>query len=369
MHHLTLHLLHKTHPGTTRPAVNGLNLEVQPGEFMVLVGPSGCGKSTLLRLVAGLEAPDSGDILLDGASILARPPARRDMAMVFQGYALYPQMTVQENMEFALRLRKVPAPERLARVRQAAELLGLTELLNRRPAQLSGGERQRTALGRAMVRQPKVFLLDEPLSNLDAGQRQTMRTEIARLHRTLGATMLYVTHDQSEAMTLGDRIAVMRNGLLHQVGTPAELRSAPADAFVAGFLGQPPMNLLPGQLQGDRPVRFTADAASLSFCLPDSWGRPAAGPCLLGLRPGALRVAAAARPGEVAFEAMVELVEQPDEDCLLHLLAGPSRLVARCPAASAPPAGSRRPFAFDPQEAHFFRMPGGQRLQPHPLEP
>jgi multiple sugar transport system ATP-binding protein len=232
-------------------AVKDMNLEIADGEFMILVGPSGCGKSTALRMVAGLEDITGGDLKIDDEVVNERAPKDRDIAMVFQNYALYPHMTVRENMGFALKLAKTPKEEIDRKVSEAARILDLEQHLDRKPANLSGGQRQRVAMGRAIVRSPKAFLMDEPLSNLDAKLRVQMRTEIARLQQQLGTTTIYVTHDQTEAMTLGDRIAVMRAGVLQQVGTPAELYNHPNNLFVAGFIGSPSMNFLPGQLDGD----------------------------------------------------------------------------------------------------------------------
>jgi multiple sugar transport system ATP-binding protein len=258
------------------PAVDGFSLEVADGEFLVLVGPSGCGKSTTLRMVAGLELPTSGKISIGGRDVTNFPPKDRDIAMVFQNYALYPHMTVQENLSFALKLRKVPKDEILRRTSAAAETLGLTPYLKRLPKALSGGQRQRVALGRAIVRNPSVFLFDEPLSNLDAKMRVEMRAEIVRLHRRLGATMIYVTHDQTEAMTMGTRIVVMDGGRIQQAAPPMEVYERPANTFVASFIGTPPMNLFPpgmldlGRTVGVRPenIRICPSDAVLDRGLP-----------------------------------------------------------------------------------------------------
>ncbi|HEX7122738.1 MAG TPA: ABC transporter ATP-binding protein, partial [Gemmatimonadaceae bacterium] len=230
-------------------AVKNLSLAIEPGELLVLVGPSGCGKSTVLRLIAGLETPTSGRILFDDTDVTATPPQERNLAMVFQSYALYPHMTVRENMSFGLRVRGRARAEIARRVDEAARVLGLEALLDRRPGQLSGGQRQRVALGRAIVREPRAFLLDEPLSNLDAQLRADTRAELARLHRRLGVTMVYVTHDQTEAMSLGTRVAVLRDGVLQQVAPPLELYRRPANQFVAGFIGTPPMNFVRGRIR------------------------------------------------------------------------------------------------------------------------
>src|SRR5690606_2082807 len=232
------------YPGSDTPAVDKLDLEIADGEFMVLVGPSGCGKSTSLRMLAGLEEINEGAVRIGDRDVTHLPPKDRDIAMVFQNYALYPHMTVAENMGFALKMQGVPKDERLKKVREAAELLGLQDLLDRKPKALSGGQRQRVAMGRAIVRQPKVFLMDEPLSNLDAKLRVSTRTQIAALQRRLGITTVYVTHDQTEAMTMGDRVAVLKDGVLQQTDTPLNLYDKPANVFVAGFIGSPAMNLL-----------------------------------------------------------------------------------------------------------------------------
>src|SRR5215216_5029049 len=229
-----------------------MNLEVRDGEFMILVGPSGCGKSTALRMIAGLEDVTEGDLVIGGEVVNDLPPKDRDIAMVFQNYALYPHMTVRENMGFALKLAKADQGEIDTKVTEAARILDLEQHLERKPANLSGGQRQRVAMGRAIVRDPKCFLMDEPLSNLDAKLRVQMRTQVARLQRQLGTTMVYVTHDQTEAMTLGDRVAVMRAGLIQQVDTPAHLYEDPQNLFVAGFIGSPSMNFLPGRLEGEQ---------------------------------------------------------------------------------------------------------------------
>lgn len=237
--------------GASRPSVDGLDLDIADGEFLVLVGPSGCGKSTTLRMLAGLEPVSSGSILIDGSDVTGVSPKDRDIAMVFQNYALYPHMTVGENMAFSLKVRGVGKAERVRRVREAAGLLGLEELLDRKPKALSGGQRQRVAMGRAIVRDPKVFLMDEPLSNLDAKLRVQTRTQILKLTKGLGVTTVYVTHDQTEAMTMGDRVAVLNEGVLQQVAPPTELYDDPANLFVAGFIGSPAMNLLRCRVDGD----------------------------------------------------------------------------------------------------------------------
>ena len=324
-----------------------LDLAVGDGELLVLLGPSGCGKTTVLRLVAGLEAPSAGRILLDGRDLTAVEPQHRDVAMVFQTYALYPHMTVRGNLAFPLRVRRVPRAERRRRVEEVAERLGLAPLLDRRPRELSGGQRQRVAVGRAMVRDPRVFLLDEPLSNLDARLRQHTRAELARLQAELGRTMLYVTHDQEEAMALAHRIAVLRGGRLEQVGPPGEIYRRPASLFVGTFVGSPPLSLLPAALLPAERLREAGIAAS------------EAGRLLAGFRPEEARIAA---PGVGRIRARVERVEDRGPDRLVHLRleAGPAVVVAtagREPARAGEAAGLDLAAA----EVHLFHLPEGYR--------
>ena len=268
------------------PVLKGVSLAVEEGEFCVIVGASGCGKSTLLRAIAGLDELDSGTISIGERRVDLLPPAQRGIAMVFQSYALYPHLTVYENMAFALRLAKRPRPEVDAAVRRASEILGLDDYLERKPAALSGGQRQRVAIGRAIVRQPGVFLFDEPLSNLDASLRNRMRFEFAALHKTLGTTTVYVTHDQVEAMTLADRIVVMRDGLIEQVGTPTELYDHPANRFVAGFLGSPQMNFLSGEVVDDGTAgRALELVGGERVALPTSGATEIGAPLTIGVRP------------------------------------------------------------------------------------
>ena len=296
-------------PKSERPAVDRLNLEVGNGEFLVLVGPSGCGKTTTLRMLAGLEHIDDGAILIDGKNVVNLAPRDRDIAMVFQSYALYPHMNVAQNMGFGLRMAKVPKAEINERVRATAKILDIEDYLQRKPRQLSGGQRQRVAMGRAIIREPRVFLMDEPLSNLDAQLRVATRAEIAALQRKLSVTTIYVTHDQVEAMTLGDRVAVMKDGVLQQCDTPRMLYEQPANAFVAGFIGSPPMNL----------VQATVDAEGIrvgSVVLPAP-GRPprAVGETVsVGLRPESLRLVA---PGQ-GVPAVVTIVEELGAEAFLH---------------------------------------------------
>ena len=348
-------------------AVHGVDLTVQAGELVVLVGPSGCGKSTTLRMVAGLETITSGQLSIGGRVVNDVPPSERDIAMVFQSYALYPHMTVRENMGFALRLRKRPAREIEARVNEAAETLGLTSYLDRQPRQLSGGQRQRVAIGRAIVREPSVFLFDEPLSNLDAALRGEMRRELAELHSRLGATMLYVTHDQIEAMTLGDRIVVMHQGRVRQVDTPERVYQRPLDTFVAGFLGSPPMNLIPGVLQGGSMVRPDA-APTITIAAPPSnvlERLPRSGAVVLGVRPEHLRtsVATGAAPDSESFEATVELAEALGHEQLLHLRVEGVALTVRGAPGVRPAVGSSVRVHVDPAHVHLFDAASGVSLR------
>ncbi len=358
---LILDRVRKVYPNG-QVAVHGASVDVADGELLVLVGPSGCGKSTLLRMIAGLEEISDGTLSIGGRVVNALAPKDRDIAMVFQSYALYPHMTVAENLGFGLKLRGLPKAEVADKVEAAAGLLELGELLQRKPAALSGGQRQRVALGRALVRDPQVFLLDEPLSNLDAKLRGAMRLEIARLHRRLGATMVYVTHDQIEAMTLGQRIVVMKDGHVQQIDTPMALYDRPANLFVATFLGSPGMNVLRGVLARGDGLALVLDDGTLpladSVVVPDAWlGRDVA----LGIRPEALRHATAEERG---FEARVEVVEPVGNECFVNLSLGGQALVLRCPPQAMPEVGQAWRLAAPGPALHFFDPASGARLEP-----
>jgi len=343
-------------------AVDHVTFEVADKEFFVLVGPSGCGKSTTLRLVAGLEEPTSGEIHIGDRMVNNVEPRDRDIAMVFQNYALYPHMSVQENMAFALRLRKVPKDEIRKRVEEAARILGITELLSRKPAALSGGQRQRVAVGRAIVRHPKVFLFDEPLSNLDAKLRVGMRTELARIHRQLETTVFYVTHDQVEAMTLGQRIGVMKDGKLLQVADSMTLYNRPVNKFVAGFIGSPPMNLLSGRIDDKTPPGFSSDSFRLELApalvapLAAAKGKPV----VLGVRPEGIvlgeagTVPAGGLSPKPEFRMSVDVVEQMGNEVIVYLKAGGDALIARMPPQNAPRPGDSVVVGFEPDRLHFF---------------
>ncbi len=338
--------------------IHGVDLQIKHGEFVVFVGPSGCGKSTLLRMVAGLEPISGGTIRIDGQVVNDLPPRHRDIAMVFQDYALYPHKTLYDNMAFGLRLRKTPEDEIKRRVMDAARLLHIDHMLDRRPAALSGGQRQRVAIGRAIVRQPKVFLFDEPLSNLDAQLRHEMRTEIKKLHQRLGATIIYVTHDQVEAMTLADRIAVLSAGRLMQYDTPERIYNQPAALFVAGFTGAPPMNLV-----DCRVAQGVADLGGVHFALPASLAQRCQGVAKLkfGVRPENLTLAPTG-DGSAALDAEVLLLEPLGAETLVIFRVGAVELVARCPASFRDAPGARRILHLQAEHMHLFDADSGQAL-------
>ncbi len=339
-------------------ALTPTSLQVADGEFVVLVGPSGCGKSTLLRMIAGLESPSGGEIRIGGHGVNAQEPSARDIAMVFQNYALYPHMSVRENLSYALKLRKLERAEITRRVDWAVDLLGLQPLLARKPAELSGGQRQRVAMGRAIVREPQLFLFDEPLSNLDARLRNHMRVEIKQLHRRLGTTTVYVTHDQVEAMTLAQRMVVMNHGRIEQVGTPEEVYAQPASTFVAGFLGAPPMNLLAAHISTDGTHVLVDDLAPLPLPAP----QPAlAGRAVtLGLRPEALLPAVDGR-----WPLTLNLLEALGGELLLHGSLGRQACVLRVATTASPwREGDTLRVDVASTALHLFDAASGQRLAP-----
>jgi multiple sugar transport system ATP-binding protein len=345
------------YPGSETPAVDKLNLEIEDGEFMVLVGPSGCGKSTSLRMLAGLEEVNEGSIYIGDRDVTHRPPKERDIAMVFQNYALYPHMSVADNMGFALKMQGVSKEDRAKRVQEAAKLLGLEDYLDRKPKALSGGQRQRVAMGRAIVRNPQVFLMDEPLSNLDAKLRVQTRTQIAELQQRLGVTTVYVTHDQVEAMTMGDRVAVLKDGLLQQVDTPLNLYDAPKNKFVAGFIGSPAMNLLDADLVeggaklGDYVV--PVDRNILAKAGNDKT-------LTLGVRPEAFKVSDHGLPVKVA------VIEELGADAFLYGTAEHNnehqQIVARIDARMKVEKGSTIHLAAEPDKLHLFSVSTEERL-------
>ncbi|MCU6432418.1 sn-glycerol-3-phosphate import ATP-binding protein UgpC [Undibacterium sp. Jales W-56] len=336
--------------------IHGISIDIAHGEFIVMVGPSGCGKSTLLRMVAGLEEISEGDVIIGDRVVNGLEPKDRDIAMVFQNYALYPHMTVYQNMAYGLKIRGFSKDDIELRVQKAAKILELGELLQRTPRQLSGGQRQRVAMGRAIVREPAVFLFDEPLSNLDAKLRVQMRLEIQKLHRTLGTTSLYVTHDQVEAMTLGQRMIVMNAGVAEQIGTPAEVYSQPATTFVASFIGSPPMNLLKGKVSEDgRQMQWGSTTCNLPVVQAEA-GRIAGRELILGVRPEHLFIGMPGLPLEV------ELVESLGADLLVHGQCGGQSVVIRTPAGTSVQTGQRTSAGFAADTMHWFDATTNKRL-------
>ena len=352
-----------------RVAVAEATFEAADAELLVLVGPSGCGKSTLLRIIAGLESPTSGTLRIGDRIVNDVSPRDRDIAMVFQSYALYPHMTVADNLRFSLQLRNLPRADIERRVRESAELLGLADLLHRRPRQLSGGQRQRVALGRALVRQPQVFLLDEPLSNLDAKLRLAMRTEIAKLHRRLAVTMIYVTHDQIEAMTLGQRIVVLKDGEIQQIDAPMRVYQRPANLFVAGFIGSPAMNFLSGRLLRHDGWRLALEVGQLPLgelrADHSALAQFVDAQVTVGLRPEDLRLAAApeAPPGQPRLNAHLEVIEPVGNEVFVSTRCGNSELTLRMPPQALPGPGEQVSLTFTPDRLHFFDPATGRRIE------
>ncbi len=336
-------------------AVNDLNLEVQDGEFLVLVGPSGCGKTTALRCVAGLEEISDGRLLIGDRVVNNVAPKDRDIAMVFQSYALYPHMSVYDNLAFGLKLRKIKKEEIDRRVQEGAKILGLEKFLERKPKALSGGQRQRVALGRAIVREPSVFLMDEPLSNLDAKLRVQTRAEIARLHQRLGTTTIYVTHDQVEAMTMGDRIAVMRDGLLQQVGRPQDLYDHPVNVFVAGFIGSPAMNFATVKATEGQDLMFGGAKLELAGeQARAAESRPQGSNLLIGFRPEHIELANGQAGDAVKFPATVDVVEYLGNEELIHAQAEGIEIVAMLPSEARVKVGDRVDLAVPMEKLHIF---------------
>ncbi|HEY5515126.1 MAG TPA: sn-glycerol-3-phosphate ABC transporter ATP-binding protein UgpC [Pengzhenrongella sp.] len=363
----------RIYPGTEHPAVDSLELHVGDGEFLVLVGPSGCGKSTSLRMLAGLEDVNAGRILIGDRDVTDVQPKDRDIAMVFQNYALYPHMTVADNMGFALKIAGKPKAEIRTRVEEAAKILDLVEYLDRKPKALSGGQRQRVAMGRAIVRQPQVFLMDEPLSNLDAKLRVQTRTQIASLQRRLGVTTVYVTHDQTEALTMGDRIAVLKDGLLQQIGTPRDMYDTPANVFVAGFIGSPAMNLGTFSIT-DSYAQLGSTKISVPRTAISALSADDKNTITIGFRPESLDVVAKDTPGSIPV--LVNIVEELGSDAfvygeltgelgskgLLHSGAGEDQVIVRVDPRQVPTKGETIAVAIRTGELHLFHAGSGSRI-------
>jgi ABC-type sugar transport system ATPase subunit len=338
-------------------ALARVDLHVEDGEFCVLLGPSGCGKSTLLHIIAGLIPQDEGTVMIDGQPVDGLAPRERDVAMVFQSYALYPHMTVAQNLSFGLRIRGAPKPTIHKQVLETARLLGIEKLLHRKPRELSGGQRQRVAMGRALVRRPRLFLLDEPLSNLDARLRSTVRLELKRLHQQIQGTIIYVTHDQVEAMTLGDRVAVMRDGKLHQVDRPETIYGCPADTFVATFIGSPEMNLYQGRLiHKDGRLHFEGSGISMDFGGLDLSFKE--GEVQLGIRPEDIGIG---EGGATVVEAKVELLSNVGSEKYIHARFGQEGVTVRVPKEATFQPGETVPLSIYPDRVHIFQA--GQRIE------
>ncbi|QEY70632.1 ABC transporter ATP-binding protein [Pseudomonas denitrificans (nom. rej.)] len=366
---LELHNLHKSYGAGLADTLKSINLSIDSGEFLILVGPSGCGKSTLMNCIAGLENVTGGAILVDGQDISGMSPKDRDIAMVFQSYALYPTMSVRENIAFGLKIRKLPKTEIDAEVARVAKLLQIEHLLERKPSQLSGGQQQRVAMGRALARRPKIYLFDEPLSNLDAKLRVEMRTEIKLMHQRLKTTTVYVTHDQIEAMTLGDKVAVMKDGIVQQFGTPQQIYNDPANLFVASFIGSPPMNFIPlkVQQQGGRLVGLLdsgQDRCELPLQLEAGLieGRE----LILGVRPEQVQLASDGANDPSDLRAEVEVVEPTGPDTLAFVTLNGAKVCCRLAPDQAPQPGAFLQLRFDPSRALLFDAQSGERLRAEP---
>jgi multiple sugar transport system ATP-binding protein len=340
--------------------VKGIDLEIADGEFVVFVGPSGCGKSTTLRMIAGLETITGGDVMIGDRVVNKLPPRERDIAMVFQDYALYPHKTVRENMGFSLKVRGVNQTEANASINEAAQMLGIEHLLDRRPGQLSGGQRQRVAMGRAIVRRPQVFLFDEPLSNLDAKLRGQVRTEIKRLHQQLGTTIVYVTHDQVEAMTLADRIVILKGGVIEQVGTPDEVYNKPSSVFVGGFVGSPAMNFARAKVTGSDLSFSDGNRLPMSAIQIGKANGLEGRELIVGVRPEHFEPASGSQ-SEISVK--VQVVEPLGSDTLLHFAVGNEMLTARMPPDMRPQAGHDVKIGIDPSKVHLFDVATEQAIQ------
>jgi multiple sugar transport system ATP-binding protein len=355
---VTFEKAQRWYPGMDKPAVPGIDLEIKDGEFMVLVGPSGCGKSTTLRMLAGLEEVNDGRIYIGEKDITKLPPKDRDIAMVFQNYALYPHMSVADNMAFSLKMAKMPADERKKAVAEAARILNLTEYLDRKPKALSGGQRQRVAMGRAIVRKPQVFCMDEPLSNLDAKMRVQTRTDIAKLQSDLGVTTVYVTHDQVEAMTMGDRVAVMKDGYLQQVDTPLNLYDRPVNLFVAGFIGSPQMNLMAAVAQDGQ-----AKIGDYLVPVDEAAAKRMKGDIVVGVRPESWRMVS---PADGGLPVTVTVVEELGSDAFVYGTSGvagtPNSVIVRVQGRDTVHKGEVIHVTTDPHSVHVFDAASGERL-------
>lgn len=362
---LELRNIQKTYGNAKVETLKNIALKIDAGEFLILVGPSGCGKSTLMNCIAGLENITGGEILVDGEDISQASPKDRDIAMVFQSYALYPTMSVRDNIAFGLKIRKMPAAEIDAEVARVAKLLQIEHLLTRKPGQLSGGQQQRVAMGRALARRPKIYLFDEPLSNLDAKLRVEMRTEMKLMHQRLKTTTVYVTHDQIEAMTLGDKVAVMKDGIIQQFGTPKQIYNDPANLFVASFIGSPPMNFIPLRLQRkDGRLLALLDSGQARCELP--LGPQDAGledrEVILGIRPEQIALAAGEANGLPTIRAEVQVIEPTGPDTLVFVTLNGTKVCCRLAPDQAPEAGETLTLQFDPARVLLFDAQSGERL-------
>lgn len=345
-------------------AVDDSSFVIEDQEFVVFVGPSGCGKTTSLRIIAGLEKQTSGEVFIGERNVSQLHPKDRDIAMVFQDYALYPHMTVKENLSFGLKNLKKPKDEIERKVKDASEILGLHDMLDRKPRELSGGQRQRVAVGRAIVRDPQVFLFDEPLSNLDAKLRVQMRVELSELHKRLGATIVYVTHDQVEAMTLGERIVVMNNGKIQQIASPTELYAKPKNMFVAGFIGSPPMNFIDGQFEGGH-VHFPGGSFPVLDSLAQALGQYEGKPIIIGLRPehiGSVQIPKESDAHRISFQSVVHVIEHLGAENLLYFRVGDRMITARVDPEAVIQVGQMQTFTVERNKLHFFDPETEQRI-------